>query len=204
VTGVNSITATFEGNPSTFATSSNTTNLTVTVPAYTFSASRTSVSTAPGSAASVTLNLASLGYAGPVSFTTAITSSNGVAADVTASAAQVTLTSNGNGTSTLTITTNSSAANHTPTFPWKSSGVLMLGAVLFGTPSKLRRKQMIVGLFMLSLVLLLGTVACGGSGASSTTKPTPPSARTYTVLVTPSGTGSVTNPAAVSVVVTVQ
>jgi hypothetical protein len=203
--GVDTITATFAGSPSTYLASTNTTSVIATIPTYTLSTATPSVSTTAGNGASVTLNLVSQGYAGMVSFTTSIKSSNGTAANVAATASPVVLTAGGTGTSTLTVTTNSSAANHAPAFPWKDSGTLMLGTVLLGAPLTMRRKQAAVGMLLISLVLLAGSMACAvGTGTSPMPVAPTPSERTYTILVTPTVAGAETSPPPVSVVVTVQ
>ena len=87
----------------------------------------------------VTLSLYSVNYAGTVSFATSVTSANGTAADVTASAPPVTLTDGGSATTILTITAGPGAANHVPLAPWSSGGLFVFGAVLLGAPFTLRR-----------------------------------------------------------------
>jgi FG-GAP-like repeat/Bacterial Ig-like domain (group 3) len=163
--------------------------------AYTLTPSRQSVS----GSGSVTLGLTSTNYAGTVSLATSVTSTNGTASNVSASAPSVTLASGGAGTAVLTITANANAANHIPVAPWTSGGAVVFGAVLLGAPFTLRRKRALAVLLTAAAIMLAGfSMAC--SGARSSTRP----ARTYAVVVTPTGTGTVTNPAPVTIMVTVQ
>ncbi len=205
--GSDPITASYSGGTNFSASSGNTT-LTVTaaapptVPTYTFGMADPAATVAAGSSETVALNLTSTNYAGTINFATSVTTANGTASAVTASASPVTLTSGGNATCTVTITTTTSAATHAPSAPWKS-GIVMMCAVLLGAPFTLRRKRVLAVLMTALAISLAGfLIACGS--ASSSTKSTTTTARTYTVTVTPTGTGTVTNPAAVSITVTVQ
>jgi Big-like domain-containing protein/VCBS repeat protein len=165
------------------------------VVAYTLTTSSQSVS----GSTSVTLGLASTNYAGTVSFATSVSSTEGTASNVSASAPSVTLTSGGAGSSVLTITANANAANHVPVAPWTSGGAVVFGAVLLGAPFTARRRRVLAVLLTAAAISLAGfSMAC--SGARSSPKP----GRTYTVTVTPTGTGTVTNPAPVTITVTVQ
>ena len=107
------------------------------VVAYTLTTSTQSVS----GSTSVTLELTSTNYAGTVSFATSVSSADGTASNVSASAPSVTLTNGGAGTSVLTIAANANAANHVPVAPWTSGGAVMFGAVLLGAPFTARRKR---------------------------------------------------------------
>ncbi len=163
--------------------------------AYTLTSSTQSVS----GSTSVMLGLTSTNYVGTVSFATSVTSTDGAASSVSASAPSVTLTSGGAGSSVLTITANANAASHVPVAPWMSGGAVMFGAVLLGAPFTVRRRRTLAVLLTATAIMLAGfSMAC--SGAAPSTKP----ARTYTVTVTPTGTGTVTNPAPVTIMVTVQ
>ncbi len=169
-------------------------------PAYTLGASSNSITIPAGSNGQFSLNLTATNFTGTVSFTTSVSSINGTPSAVSASAPSVSFASSTTGNSTLTITTTTSAANHSPGLPWKSSGPVMFCAVLLGAPFTERRKRALAVLFTALAIAAAGLlVACGGSGGSST-----PSPQTYTVTVTPTGSGTVMNPAAVSVTVTVQ
>ena len=171
---------------------------------YTLAASSPSMTMNAGGSTAATLNLASTNYAGTISFTTRVSSANGTASDVTASASPVTLTAGSTGSSTITITANMSAAKHAPVVPWRS-GAMMLCAVLLGAPFTLRRRRAVAILLAGLAISLVGlAIACGGGSSSSTKIPPPITARTYTVTVTPTGTGTVTNPAPVSITVAVQ
>ena len=203
--GSDTLTASYSGD-SNFGASSAYATLAVTAappaaPSYTLTAGEPTATITAGSSGTVALTLSSTNYAGTVSFTTSIDSTNGTASNVSANAPSVTLTAGGNGSSTLTITTTSSAANHAPATPWKSSGAVMLCAVLLGAPFTVRRKRVLTVLLAAVAILLAGfLISCGGGSSSSTP---PKAARIYTVTVTPTGTGTVTNPAPVSITVTV-
>jgi len=170
---------------------------------YTLAASSTAVSMAPGGNGTATLTLNSTNYAGTVSFTTSVASTNGTPANVTATATPVTLAAGGTGTSTVTISATASAANHLPSVPWRDGSVFFCAALL-GVPFALRRKRILLVLPMLLAIATAGLLmACGGGSMS-----TPKAARMYTVTLTPAGTAAagatVTNPAAVTIQVTVQ
>jgi len=156
----------------------------------------TSTKSVEGSA-SVILRLASTNYAGIVTFTTSVKSTDGTASNVSASAPSVTLTDGGSGSSVLTITPNASAANRIPIAPWTGGGVVVFGAVLLA-PFTARRKRALAVLLTAVAISLAGlSMACSGGPSIK-----PP--RTYTVTVSPTGTGTVTNPAPVIIPVTVQ
>ena len=160
--GAHLITAAYGGDTNFLSSTSSTTTVTVSPPSYSLTAPTTPVSSSAGNSASVTLNLTSKGYAGTVSFTTAITSSNGTAADVTAKATPVVLTAGGSGTSTLTIATRSGAAKRAPAQPWKAGGALMLCSVL-GVPFAARRKQVLAILLTALAITMAGfSMACSG------------------------------------------
>jgi FG-GAP-like repeat/Bacterial Ig-like domain (group 3) len=165
------------------------------VVAYTLTTSTQSIN----GSGNVTMELTSTNYAGTVSFATSVTSTDGTASNVSASAPSITLTNGGAGTAVLTIAANASAANHVPVAPWTSGGAVVFGAVLLGAPFTARRKRALAILLTAVAIMLAGfSMACSGGAAS--TKP----ARTYAVTVTPMGTGTVTNPAPVTIMVTVQ
>jgi pseudomonalisin len=180
--------------------SSATANITVVVPAasptYTLTPSSNAVSIAAGSMATVKLNLASANYAGTVMMTASSSSPA-----VPAMAPSVTLKNNGTGSSTLTISTSTNAANHAPVRPGKNGGALVLCAVLLGTPFTLLRRRALAVLLAATAISLAGLLmACGGGSGGSATNPAP---RTYTVTITPEGSGEVTNPSVVTITVTV-
>jgi hypothetical protein len=162
-----------------------------------------------GSSGTATLTLSSSNYAGTVTFATTVTSTDGTPADVIVTATPVTLTSGGTGTSTVTIAANSSAANHAPTAPWNGGGTVMFCAFLLGAPFTFRRKRLLAAFPLVLAISLAGFImACGAVGSS--TQPHTQNARTYVVTVTPSAAASaagpvtVTNPAAATIMVTVQ
>ena len=200
--GSPTITAAYGGSASYDPSSGSDTGVVVeaaTVPTYTFSASSTSIA----GSSQVTLTLVSSNYAGTVTLTPSITSTNGNCADVSASLSsnQVTLANGQTVNPVLTITANSSASNRVPVLPWQGGGAILLGSVL-GIPFLRKRKRVLAGLLMAGTLALAGfLVACGGSSASSAPKA---AAQTYTVTVVPSGSGTVTNPSPVSVTLTVQ
>jgi subtilase family serine protease len=180
--GANLITAIYSGDAH-YSGSSGTTN--VGVPSYGLSkTSGNSVIIAAGSSGTIQLTFASLGgYAGQVTFTPTVTaSSNGTVADVTVSAAPITLTSGGTAVSTVTITPNASAALHPPAIPrpavnggpavnaW-TGGALIFCTVLLGAPFTLRRRRTMTVLVVAFAVALAGfMVACGSSGGGSSTQ----------------------------------
>ena len=183
--------------------------------AYTLAATTSTVSMTPGSSAMATLTLNSSNYAGTVSFALAVTSTDGTPAYVTATATPVTLTAGGTGTSTVTISTTASAANHSLAAPWNetpwaSRGSIAFCAFLLGAPFAFRRKRALtllpVLLAVISIASLLTLAGCGGGYSQPHTQ----AARTYIVTatptgaVTPAGSATVTNPAAVTITVTVQ
>jgi ASPM-SPD-2-Hydin domain-containing protein len=177
---------------------------------YTLAANTPTISMTTGAAGTATLTLSSTNYAGTVSFVTAVSSTDGTPADVTATATSVTLTSGGMGTSTVTITANANAANHIPAVPW-NGGTLIFCAALLGAPFTFRRKRLIAVLPVVFAITLSGLLmGCGVMGSSTTPQPQAQAARTYIVTVTPTGTASpagsvtVTNPAPVSITVTVR
>ena len=174
---------------------------------YTLAAKTTTVAMVPGSTGSATLVLTSNNFAGSVSFTTSVTSTNGTAANVSASVSPVTLSAGATVDATVTITANSDAENSTPA-PWKGGGAATFCALFLGLPFIFRRKRSAGMLLAAVAVLLTGSlVACGGT-AKSTNTPGSQGARTYVVNITPQATATggstVTNPAAVSVTVTIQ
>ena len=179
---------------------------------YTLTAQTPTVSLAAGATGTATLMLSSSNYAGTVSFTTNVTSTDGTPAAVTATATPVTLTAGGTGISTVTIMANTSAAipyPEAPAVPW-TGGTVMLCAALLGMPFTLRRKRLTALLPLLLVVCLAGFLTACGAVGSSTTAPKPmQNARTYVVTVTPTAEGAsgsvvVTNPAAVTINITVQ
>jgi hypothetical protein len=156
----------------------------------------TSTKSVEGSA-SVILRLFSTNYAGTVTFTTSVKSTDGTASNVSASAPSVTLTDGGSGSSVLTITSNANAANRIPIAPWTSGGAVVFGAILLAPFTTCRKRALAVLLTAVAISLAGLSMAC--SGGSSIKPP-----RTYTVTVSPTGTGTVTNPAPLTIMVTVQ
>jgi hypothetical protein len=172
------------------------------MPTYTFTANSPAVSMAPGGKAVVTLNLTPSNYAGTVSLAASSSSAN---TSVALSSSQVSL-AGGTAQLTLTISAGANAANHAPAAPWKSGGTMMLCAVLLGAPLTLgRRRTLAVLLTALAISLTGYVVSCGGGGkASISSSPSVTSSRSYNVTVTPTGAGTVVNPAPLTVSVTVQ
>jgi hypothetical protein len=202
--GSDTISAFYSGN-ATFASSSGNGSLTVAAAPAPIATSYTLVasSTTLTASSSVTLTLTSTNYAGTVTLTPTVTSTDATASNVTASLApaSVTLTSDGTGTSTLTVSANSSASKRAPAVPWKC-GVVLFGTVLLGVPFTLRKKRALTVLLMALTVAAAGfMIACGGGSSSSSS---PAATRIYTVTVTPSGSGTVTDAAPVSITLTMQ
>jgi subtilase family serine protease len=169
-------------------------------PTYTLGASSNSITIQAGSNAQLNLSLTATNYPGTVSFATSISSINGTPSAVSANAPSISFASSTTGSSTLTITATKSAANRSPRLPWKSGGPVMFCAVLLGAPFARRRSQLLaVLLTALAIAAASLLVACSGSSGNSAQSP-----QTYTVTVTPTGSGTVMNPAAITVIVTVQ
>ncbi len=215
-TGSNSIAARFLGSGSVAGSTSPSVAVTMTgggvsgSTSYTLTASSLAVSADQGGGARVTLNLASNGYAGNITFATLVTLDGVITNAVMAGAPAVTLASNGTASTTLMISASSSAVKHAPAAPWKggkSGGVVVL-AVLLGTPFTLRRRRLLAVLLAALTISAAGfMMSCGSSGSSSGGSPsTPqgPSARTYLVTVTAMGNPlNVTNPQPLTIAVTV-
>jgi hypothetical protein len=106
------------------------------------------------------------------------------------------------GTVTLAVTSSSSnitatksASNRNPALPWKSGGFVVC-AVLLGAPFGFRRKRAMAVLLTALAISLVGLlISCGGGGSSSP--------QTYSIIVTPTGSGTVTNAVPVTITVTV-
>jgi hypothetical protein len=201
--GTCSITASQSGN-STYAAAAPVTD-TFTVNAapassYSLAASANSVTTKAGSSTSVTLNLTATNYTGTVSF--AVSSSDSSA--VSGSAPSVSFANSLSGSTTLTITTTSGAAmRRDPSAPFQRGDALIFLAVLLAVPFSACRTARRARLFAV-VAISLGAAyltACGGgnSGGSSP----PPQSQTYTLMVTPTGSGTVTNPVPFVILVTV-
>jgi hypothetical protein len=190
----NTITATYSGD-STYASSTGTT--TVTFPVYTLT--ETAPATiAAGSTGTVALTVTPSNYTGQVLLVASSSSAN---VTVSLSQSSVSLASGAAQSITLTISPSASAEKRAPTVPWKSGGAVMFCAVLMGAP--IRRKRLIAVL-LTALTILLGGIlmSCGGGGGSASPAAAK-AARTYTVMVTATGSGTVTNPPATTVIVTV-
>lgn len=183
----------------TYSTAEGTVTLTVNpapVQSYTFTASATTLT----GSGTITLNLHSINYTGTVSFNAVVTSSNGTASNVTASAPSVALTNDASGSTVLTVTASSSAANHAPALPWQSGGAIVFGAVLLGVPFSVRRKHVMAVLIVAATIMLVGfSLACSTVSGSKAV-----ASRIYTVTVTPTGTGTVTDAKPITVTVTVK
>jgi len=169
-------------------------------PTYTLGASSGSITIQAGGSAQLSLSLNATNYPGTVSFATSISSPSGTPSEVSASASSVSFASSTTGNSTLSITATKSAANRSPRVPWKSGGPVMFCVVPLGAPfTGGRKRALAVLLTALAITAASLLVACGGSAGSST-----PSPQAYTVIVTPTGSGTVMNPPAITVTVVVQ
>jgi hypothetical protein len=173
---------------------------------YTMMAKTPTVSLAPGGMGTATLALTSTNFAGTVSFTTSVTSSNGTASNVTASASPVTLSAGGTANATVTISANADAENTAPDL-W-NGGAAAFGMVLMGLPLIFRRRRA-AGLLLAAVAMSVAgsLVACGGTMNTMKSSGTQ-AARSYMVTVTPKATAqagsTVTDPGPVSITVTVQ
>ncbi|MBL0220068.1 MAG: hypothetical protein IPQ07_40150 [Myxococcales bacterium] len=174
------------------------TNVAAAAGGYTLATDTTTVSVRPGNTSTATLMLSSSNYAGTVSFTTSVTSSDGTAADVTATASSVSLVAGGSGTSTVTITTDASAAKDRPRMPWKIR-VAGLFSLLMLPLAFQRRRRIGRVLLVLGVSLPFSLLACSGTDNISSNN-----AKTYSVQVTPTASPAATDPASVTITVTVQ
>jgi hypothetical protein len=203
-----SVTLTDNANPASQTIALSGTGMAATE-SYTLTAQTSAVSMTAGTSGTATLTLNSSNYAGTVSFVVSVTSTDATAANVTATATPVTLTSGGTGTSTVTISATANAANHAPSIPWNGGTTVVFCAFLLGAPFTFRRKRALTLLpLVLAAISLAGfLVGCGGS---TNALPHPQAARTYIVTATPTGTATpvgsvtVTNPAPVTIMVSVQ
>ena len=181
--------------------------LTVTaMPTYSITTPTNPPTISAGGNTSVTLNLTSTGYIGTVSFTPSVTLNGAASSNLIVTPGTATFTTaGGSANCNVSITASANAANHAPAAPWKSGGAMMLCAVLLGAPFTIRRKRTIAVLLAALAISLAGfLIACGNGSSKSPTTPQT-AARVYTVTLTPSGTGTVSNPTnPVSFTVTVQ
>ena len=202
--GTCSITTSQSGNSTYAAATPVTDTFTVSAapaPSYSLAASANSATTTAGSSTSVTLTLSSANYTGTVGF--AVSSSDSSA--VSGSAPPVSFASSMNGSSTLTITTAAGAAiRRDPPAPWKGGDALIFFAVVLAAPFSGRRKARRALLFTVLAISLVAAslTACGGGGNSGGASQ-PPQSQTYTLTVTPTGSGTVTNAAPLVIQVTV-
>lgn len=208
--GSNTVTASYSGTAMNDPSSGTTSVQMTATPTYTLAGSPTTVVMTKGSSTTVALNLTATNYTGTVTLVPSVTTSNGTQSAVTATlqTSSVSFASGTTGGTTLTITTTSSAANHAPARGWKTGGGVVVFAVLLGAPFTLRRKRALAVLLVGAAISLAGLMmACGGgsgSSSSSNNSSSSTSVRTYSVLVTPTGSGTVSNAAAITIMVTVQ
>jgi subtilase family serine protease len=192
--GANTIVANYVGDGN-FNASSASTMLTM-VPTYSAS-NAIPAYVGPGGTTTSTFTLKSDGYAGTVSFVATANSS-----EITASAAPVILTAGGTANATVIISASKNAANHVPGLPWKTGGALVFCAVLLGAPFSARRKPIMTVLLAAAAILAAGfLISCGGGGSGSSGPSQP---RNYSITVTPTGSGVVTNAPGVTVSLVVQ
>ncbi|MBL0212876.1 MAG: hypothetical protein IPQ07_03260 [Myxococcales bacterium] len=174
------------------------TNVAAAAGGYTLATDTTTVSVRPGNTSTATLMLSSSNYAGTVSFTTSVTSADGTAADVTATASSVSLVAGGSGTSIVTITTDANAANARPRMPWKIR-VAGLFSLLMLPLAFQRRRRIGRVLLVLGVSLPFSLLACSGTDNISSNN-----AKTYSVQVTPTASPAATDPVSVTITVTVE
>jgi hypothetical protein len=170
---------------------------------YTLTAKTPTVSLTAGGNGTATLTLTSSNFAGTISFVTSVSSTDGTVANLTATATPVTLTPGSTGTSTLMVSANTHAANRLPSVPGEISATAVFCALLLCLPLTLQRRRTVaLILFALAIPLAGSLIACGGATKNASTS----SARTYIVTATPAASpaGLATNPAAVTITVTVQ
>jgi len=176
-------------------------------PAPTFTLSGTTVTVSRGSAAPSTITVTPLyGFTGPVTLTATVTtkpSSSQYAPALSFGTSPVTVSGASAVPSTLTV----SAANTTATAPfqplplggWRTTGFAALASIiLFLAPTRLRKWRALLGMMALSIAVVSGLIACGGSPSISGT----PSKLTPAVTVSPASS-SITNLQTLVVTVTV-
>ena len=173
--GTHSITGTYGGDASfTGSTSTPPLNQVVSgAPDYMLTATPTSLSVNPGSAATFTIKVAAVnGYNGVVSFSAS--SCTGLPAESSCSFSSATVT--GSGTTTLTISTTGPTAvlrapadvnHHSGGLNlWASlGGVGVLGMILASEGKKRNRRRVGIVLTILAVVMLIALVGCGGGSS---------------------------------------
>jgi hypothetical protein len=198
--GSDTVTATYSGDGSTYAASSGSATLAVAAVPGSYALTGAATATiAAGSSSAIPLTLTPTNYTGTV---TLVAASNSANVSATLSPTSVPLANGAAAQITLTIAPNASAANRAPIMPWKGGGVIVV-AVLLGAPLTLRRKGTLAVMLSVTAIIGVGFLMSCGSGSKSTSTPNNAVARSYVVTVTPTGSGTVNNPAAFSVTVTV-
>ncbi len=208
--GSNSLTASYSGD-ATYAAASGTTTVTV-APVLVTAPNPSAV--APGASATATATFsAGSGYSGTMNLACALTASPTGAQSLptcSLSPASITIASGGTATATLTVNTTAASGGSALLSPesrtwkaWSGGGVLAL-ALLFGVPSRRRRKA-------LMMVALLGAIVGGmvGCGAGGSTKTSPPiipatTAGSYTFSLTGTDASNAKITASTNITVTVQ
>jgi hypothetical protein len=196
--GTDEIVATYRGDGFN-APSSGSTNVTVTNPGITLSATNITISSpSPGNTGTSTVTLTSTGsYAGTATVTASATSLNANYGfgSTGASSASVALSAGGTGSTTIVITTVAATGNlqKGPAGKYQrvaAAGGTALGCILLLLIPGIRRKRWPVALAMLVFLSVGAGLGCGGGTAGAAPK------GTYTVTLTatdssnPSITGS--------------
>jgi subtilase family serine protease len=195
-TGNDVLTVTYSGDVD-YATTSNATTVTVTMVAFTLSATQPS-SVTPGAPASSTLTVStSNNYSGSIALTCAVTTIPAGAVDppgCTISPTAITLSSSATtGTATVSFTTTAPIASLARPHigDWESAtGAVLALLVFFGIPSRRRGWRSLVGLLFVSTALA-GLSACGGGSSGGGHSNPGTTAGTYVFTVTGTGTPDV-------------
>jgi len=211
VSGANTLTAAYSGDP-TYAIASGTT--TVTVSPFVMTAPGVSPITAGSSGTSTFTLSAGSTYSGTVSMTCTLTSSPAGALSLPTCSvvpANVTLTPGGTGTTVFTVQT-SAATTTALAKPLERNlwglgggGAVLAAVLMFGVP---RRRRWISIFAFLLIAVLAGTIGCGGSsqsasssGGGKTTPATTSGTYVFTVMGTDVANAKITTSTNVSVTV---
>jgi len=206
--GTYSINASYSGDPSYNASTSNTISFTVAAPATGIALSNSgSITVARGATTGNTAKITiqpSGGFTGSVNLTCAVSTSITSPSSLPTCAVTTPVTITGTTAATATLTVNTTAASAALTRPLEQfllgGGATLAMLLFFGIPA--RRRAWRTMLSILAILVIGGAIGCsssGGGGSKSTG--TTPGAYTVTVTGTDAATGKITATTAVSVTV---
>ena len=208
--GSYSVTASYSGDPSYNASTSNTISFTVAAPATGLALSNSgSITVARGATTGNTAKITiqpSGGFTGSVNLTCAVSTSITSPSSLPTCAVTTPVTITGTTAATATLTVNTTAASAALTRPLEQfllgGGATLAMLLFFGIPA--RRRAWRTLLSIVAVLFIGGAVGCGGGGGSGSgtkTGGTTPGAYTVTVTGTDAATGKITGTTAVSVTV---